>query len=526
MPKDCHDKHKHCSIITPKNTDVPTEKGLAKNCPPLVNPLNSDFRYNISCEAKQIFESKGISQKQLDKLKCDIGAIYPWDDLYDSLRINRTNIEVYPLAIIMTKKTTQIMEAFKFTQKYNFNFSNRGGAHNNAGYSLCNGVVIDQHLHNNINVHEKSEPTACVDAGCLNGPVIKELAKYDLALVTGTSPDTGVAGLTLGGGFSFLMRRDGLTIDNLLNIEMILANGKIVNVNANEYPDLFWACRGGGGGNFGIVLSYKYRVEKIKKACVFQITYGFSQITSVLNTWQQWAPTVDNNLTSELDISNFSGTLNVVVSGQYIGCIDKLRQLIAPLLSLAQNTTKIFIKELPFEDACKFFTGMQTPVDCRDMYNGFAKPKTSVPVVRKDYFRRRTRFAYNSWNQQTLQNIQTQMQNAPPNSELLLWALGGKIKQVSSTATAFPHRNALWFCIFSTYWQDPFKEKVFHINWLDNFYRSMEPVTKGVYVNFSDPELKDYLCEYYGENKARLIQVKAKYDPGNIFNFPQSIPIA
>jgi FAD/FMN-containing dehydrogenase len=512
MPEDCE--------IKPEDVNVPTPDNVNKHCPPKVDALKSYFRYNISCQTKDIFESKNIKKSQLEKLKCDIGAVYPWDELYNTLRINLTNVDVYPLVIFLPTKKSQVEKAFDFTQKYAFNFSCRGGAHNNAGYSLCNGIVIDQHLHNKVEINNTRHPTAVVSAGCLNGPTLKELAKHDLALVTGTCPDTGIAGLTLGGGFSYLMRRNGMTIDNLLNIEMILPNGRITDVNEKEHPDLFWACRGGGGGNFGLVLNYKFKVEKLDKVSVFQIIYPFEDAVKVLDKWQVWAPHTDNDLTAELQINNMTGNLQVIISGQFVGCEHHLKELIKPILGLAKKE-QVYVKEMSFVDACRFFSGSQTAKDCRHEFTKFDPPNND----RVDYFRRRTRFSYHHWDRETLHRVKKHLQKAPPNSDLILWALGGNIRKVGERDTAFPHRKALWFCIFSTYWSDPFVEKEKHIKWLNDFYNSMNSVTKGCYVNFSDPELDDYLHEFYAQNKNKLIEIKSKYDKSNVFNFPQSIPV-
>ena len=206
----------------------------------------------------------------------------------------------------MAQNVNDVQNALKFALKYKIPICARSGAHNNEGYSLCTGMVIDQSMRKSkfkVNIKRMLIKT---EAGVFNGDIASALAEYNVALPAGTCPNVGISGLVLGGGVGFLMRKYGLTCDNLVELDIILADGSLVTVNESKHTDLFWACKGGGGGNFGIVTSFTFKVYPIKDVCIFEITYDLKYIEETLQLWQEWAPKVDDRLTSEYNIATAS----------------------------------------------------------------------------------------------------------------------------------------------------------------------------------------------------------------------------
>lgn len=177
----------------------------------------------------------------------------------------------------------------------------RNGAHSSSGFSLCEGMVIDQRFRTKIYVNIKTNQ-ATIEAGVLLSPLSVELGKLVLALPSGSCPNNGFCGLTLGGGIGFLTRKFGVTSDSLLELRTVLANDEMVTANNVENEDLYWASKGGGGCNFGIVTSFTFQVQPINEVVIFQLTYSFDVVKKVLDAWQHWAPFTVDELTAELDI--------------------------------------------------------------------------------------------------------------------------------------------------------------------------------------------------------------------------------
>lgn len=494
-------------------------------CNPELDPLALDYHYDIICLTRREFKEKGITPEVLEELKRKVTVLFPWDAGYNATRQNvNRRFNIFPVMIILAKSTEDVMTAIKFARKYNIQPSARGGAHSAEGYSLCSGMVIDQGARKGIIVDQECKDVvyATIEPGNTNGTIIPALSKYGLALPAGTCPGVGI-GAPLGGGVGLTMRRFGLTCDNLVELEMVDAEGKLIRANKTENSDLFWASQGGGGGNMGIITSLKLQVFPVDKVIVFDLRWPLTpgttpdslstmtrQLTSIVDAWQKWAPATNDKISSIMSLR----PQEIKLLGFYLGkSKTNLRTLLQPILDISVSREKTDLFRAPYIDARRYAAG----------------PPDRIP-----YFKVKSVMVKKYWTAPAFGIIAKFLSIAPPDSNFALEAFGGAVNRVKPTATAFVHRQDLFWGEFVTLWTNPEDEKK-HLTWAQDFYTAMSPFVQGsrskpralaAYVNVVDVDLPDYMESYYGKNKRRLALVKNKYDPDNVFHFPQSIKAA
>jgi len=316
---------------------------------------------------------------------------------------------------------------------------------------------------------------------------------------SGVCPTPGIAGVTLGGGHSILSRPWGLTLDHLIELEMVDANGCIIRANANHNSDLYWAYRGAGGGNFGICTSFKFRTHKINTVEFAEISWDLKDLKPVLKSWQEYTlPCADKRFTSTLFMS-LGVEPSLLMQGVFLGSVQELQALLQPLLQTGSPLT-VTIEEIPWVEAA-------------------TQPIVPLP------FKSVGPYVYALLPEEALTIIEHFINNSPQHAttSVFFHGLGGAVAEVSNKATAYFYRKALSnMPIFATWDQE--EGAAASIRWTEDFRLAMLPYTKDVYVNTPDLSIKDWPDAYYSCNFDRLMDVKAKYDPKNIFNFPHSIP--
>jgi hypothetical protein len=369
------------------------------------------------------------------------------------------------------------------------------------------GIVIDVSDMKKIKLNKKSG-TAVVETGNRVGRIVDTLARQGFIAPFGDSPTVGIGGITLGGGIGPLARTTGLISDNLIELEMVDAKGRVLRANKKQNSDLLWASRGGGGGNFGIYTKYKFKVlHAPAKATVFRITWPWDQFEKVVKKWQVWAPNASTKLGSELNIGPKKGG-NVSMVGLFLGPkIEALRQL-KPILSVGTPTQKI-IRDLPYLEATKFLLPPD-PVLTQKFSNQFSSgfgrrpfPDKAIKIMREF--------------------LEKAEGGTPAGFFFLNW--GGAISRIAPKATAFFWRKAKFYVEWNSSWVKP-SHAARNIALARNTRKKLQPFIVGSYINVPDQGIKNSGPVYYGKNFARLRKVKAKYDPKNVFNNPQSIPPA
>jgi len=492
--------------------------------------LDLKYQYEISCQALSEYAAKGLTPSKLKKIQRHIPIVYPWNDGYQLFRNNyNRRWSYFPIGIIKCRHAKDVKRAIDFVREYKFEFSIRSGGHCSLAFSLSVSIIIDLSRMNKIKVvcNKESKCRATkvrgnkfvvVGPGAILGKVIKKISKYALSLPTGSCVNTGAGGLSCGGGISpSLVRLGGMTTDHLVSAKVLLANGKVVNANEKEHADLFFAIRGAGGCNFGIITEFTFHPCRFCGAIVFDIRYPWDLFSRVVEMWQNFAPFTCRRLSSELELfpPRFKAPENILpirIKGQFEGSEKIFYKLMEPFVSLAKGKGSIIVKCVKtFAESGRFWGGtIQT------------------------YYQNASIFWYDKLSAQAIDTMATFLKNAPHAGAFIAFnAMLGAVADVPSCATAFPHRKALfWNLIEGTTLNPQFlpQQQI----WVNRLYDALIRFAKKVagttpgYVNAPQQNLqKDdkYLYAYYANNIYRLVNIKNKYDPKNFFRFEQSIPL-
>jgi FAD/FMN-containing dehydrogenase len=430
-------------------------------------------------------------------------VIWPQDPAYDEARLAfNTRFSRFPAAIVVCSSVADVQNAVRWARQQGIPLRARSGGHSYEAFCvLDDGLVIDLGGFQEITV-DTARGEAVVGAGVRLGHFYRRLGEDGVTVPSGTCQGVGIAGLTLGGGIGFLSRQYGLTCDNLLAVDMVDANGDIVRASEQDHPDLFWALRGGGGGNFGIATSFTFRVHPVAEVSLCSISWPWEDVAEVIDAWQQWAPVTDERLTTGLGVPNPAGG-TITSTGQFSGSPAELQSLIAPLMQ-AGRPSPPQVWSVPFLSAVEQFAGSDIAHSRFKNSSGLVSEPLSAAAIA---------------------TFVDQMRASPTASNLVgFFPLGGAVAAVDSTVTAFPHRRALFDMQYQAYWQDDADAQA-DIAWIRAIREAMFPYTNGAYVNYIDAEIADWATAYYGPNLARLSKVKATYDQDDVFNGPQSIPI-
>ncbi|MBE9012555.1 FAD-binding oxidoreductase [Pseudanabaenaceae cyanobacterium LEGE 13415] len=437
-------------------------------------------------------------------------VIYAGEAGYEDARSNfNARFSASPFAIVFCQSVQDVINAVNWARISGIPVRIRSGRHNYEAFSVANdALIIDL---NDMEQMQVKDGKATIQAGAELVPIYETLSAQGVTIPGGSCATVGITGLTLGGGYGLLARWKGLTCDSLLSVEFVTAAGKVITANATQNADLFWALRGSGGGNFGIVTSLSYQVHPIDKVTLYQLSWNWTEIERIMQFWQTWAPKTDDRHTSILKLVPESvGSLFVV--GQFVGTEAELRQILEPLLALAPKA--ISIETLPYIEAVYAFAGLKPgyPKRLAHWHGSQTKFKNASDYVAHPLSADGIATVINFLKQTPSKNIVLQFDS-----------YGGAIAKIPSDATAFPHRQVLFNIQYQTYWTKP-QDQTAHINWVRNFRAAMQPyVTGGCYINYCDRDLKNWQTAYYGNNWQKLKQVKQKYDPDNFFNFEQSV---
>jgi FAD/FMN-containing dehydrogenase len=377
------------------------------------------------------------------------------------------------------------------------------------------GLVIDLTDLDGIAVNQPAR-SAVVGAGARLIDVYARLANRGATIPAGSCPTVGVGGLALGGGVGFASRKLGTTADNVLSVQIVTADGRIRTCDRTTHADLYWACRGGGGGNFGVVTSFRFRIHPVTRASYFVITWPWSSIKDVVAAWQRFAPHAPDGLFSICRLATGATQPTVQAFGQFFGSEAKLRQLLAPLRdvpggSLATGTSS-------YLDLMERWAGCLTLEfeECH-LAPGGSLARTRF-AAKSDYVAKRLPAA-------GIATLRTRIEQRQGHGggAAILDSYGGAINRVPLGATAFVHRHELFSIQYYAGIANAAGDAA-ALAWLRGFRSAMRPFASGfAYQNYIDADLVDWEHAYYGSNYPRLRLVKSKYDPDNVFRFRQSI---
>jgi FAD/FMN-containing dehydrogenase len=456
------------------------------------------------------------------------GKMYPaakelFDPRYDAKR---------PAGIAYCATARDVSACVNFVRKFGLTVSARSGGHSYGGWSSNNGgLIVDVTAINYFNVGAGS---VTVGTGIHLIDFYHRLASRGLAVPGGSCATVGIAGLTLGGGVGVLSRAFGLTSDNLESLRIVTADGVIRTASASSNPSLYWASRGGGGGNFGIAVSFTFRTRRLGSVVLFFLQWPWSAAARVMAGWQNWAPYQPDALWSNLHMSAApgGGTPVVQVGGTYLGSVAGCKALLAKLYSRVgsapQNPGNVFatsyLNAMMIEAGCGSFSYSECHLPSQTKDGRLAR----VPSYAKsDFFTKKIPPAGIAKMVAGIERMRGVRGAAGGVGAVAFDAFGGALNRPSATSTAFVHRNSLYLAQYSTSWNagagGAGSDR--QHTWLRSFYGSLHPYASGqAYVNYQDPDLANWQTAYYGANLARLRTVKTAYDPHQLFKFPQSIP--
>lgn len=451
-----------------------------------------------------MMENEAIFKKFAKEFQGEI--ILPEDDQYHAARQLWNGLyDKYPAAVARCGSPHDVIAAVNFASENDVVVSVKGGGHDYAGNSVCNdGLVIDLSPMNKVDVDE-NQRTARVEGGATVGLFDAEAQKYGLATTTGTVSTIGIGGLALGGGSGYLSRRFGMTLDNVLSVDIVTADGNLVTASEKENEDLFWAVRG-GGGNFGIVTSFKFQLHEVgPEVLSFQAYFPYEDSRKVLQFYREFMKEAPDKLQCYVFFLNvppvepfpaeYYGKTTCAFIACHTGDPEKGKSELQPLKEFG-NPFLSFLQTMEY-------TAIQKSFDA-------GMPKGLRWFTKAHYL--------NKLSDTAIESLMEHTQSLPGAFTVAyLEPMGGEANRVDPAATAFPHRNTAYSVHIFPGWDDPSKDGA-NIKWAKEFYQAMHKESAGgVYVNLLSHDEKERVKAAYGENYDRLARVKRKWDPGNFF---------
>jgi FAD/FMN-containing dehydrogenase len=453
---------------------------------------------------------KEASEKLKGKLMGHV--VLPDDPKYDEMRtIWNAMIDRRPAIIVQCAKAEDVLPALQFARQHGLEISIRGAGHNIAGNALCDGgMMVDLSTMKKVGV-DAARRRAYVEPGATLGDFDEVVQAHGLATPVGINSTTGISGLTLGGGFGWLTRKYGMTIDNLVSAEMILADGKKIRASQTENADLFWAIRG-GGGNFGVVTQFEFQLHPVgPEILAGLIVFPFDQAKQVLRQYREFVKSAPEELNVWVVLrqapplpflpKEVHGEKVVVLPIFYVGDIAAGNKLIAPLHRFG-NAHGTHIGAQPYVQWQKAFDPLLTP-------------------GARNYWKSHN---FTELRDEALDTMIEFANRLPsPQCEIFIGLIAGAANRVPAEAMAYGHRETKFVLNVHGRWEEAAQDQA-GIAWARAFFDASAPyASAGAYVNFMTEDETDRVAAAYGANYARLAQIKMRYDPENLFHLNQNI---
>jgi FAD/FMN-containing dehydrogenase len=438
--------------------------------------------------------------------------VLPGDANYDAAReVWNAAHDKRPALIVQCRSQADVIRAVEFARSQSLPVAVRGGSHSIPGFSTCDGgIVIDLGAMKGVRV-DVAQRTVRAQGGVTWGELDHETQAYGLATTGGLVSTTGIAGFTLGGGVGWLMRKHGLACDNLISADVVTADGQLVTASEHENQELLWGLRG-GGGNFGVVTSLEFRLQPvgpmITAAVVF---YPGDRAAEILSFYRDFVKTVPDELTTLLNLLTappapflpeaWHGKRIVGLIGMHCGSLEDGKRAVQPLRDLG-NPIADLTGPMPY-------VGMQSLIDGLWARGAHSYMKAGYLCALDE----------NAIHGLVRHHVEV----TSPKSEIHVHHFGGAVARVPPKSAAYGERDAPFIvnALASAFTGDGFER---HVNWAQSLYRALAPSsTGGAYINFLSNEGQDRVRAAYGDKYDRLVALKDRYDPTNLFKLNQNI---
>jgi FAD/FMN-containing dehydrogenase len=433
---------------------------------------------------------------------------------------------LHPQAIARCASADDVRACIAFARRSGIAITPRSGGHSFGGWSGGPGLVVDVGSLASIDVRGDD---ATIGAGARLADVYAAVAAQGRGIAAGSCPTVGIAGLTLGGGLGVLSRAWGLTCDSVVSVDVVTADGTSRTCDAERDAELFWALRGGGGGNFGIVTAFTMRTHPAAPLAIAFVTWPWSKAGEVVRAWHGWMAAMPDTLWSNVHLDAASGpepTLLVHAVGLEDPTVlqTQLDRLVSAVGGAPDGRTVLvrpYADAMLLEGGCAQLTLAQCHLTNTDPDGELARETTAAKSAIATVPLTDAAIGAMLGGLEDLQSLP----NAGAGS-ILIDSVGGAVSRIAADATAFPHRSAVATLQLVAGWHAdaPSATADASMAWLRSLYGRVRPlVGTGAYVNYADPDLLDWQQAYYGANYARLQRVRATYDPDRLFTFPQAI---
>jgi len=454
-----------------------------------------------------------VSEFTLDQLRERVrGAIItPGDDEYDDARaVYNAMIDRRPRVIVRAADAGDVMAAVDYARENGLDLAVRGGSHSVPGFGTCDdGVVIDLGGMRGVRV-DPVRRTARAEGGATLGDLNHATHAFGLATTGGIISTTGIGGLTLGGGMGYLARKFGLTIDNLMSADVVTADGRLLVASEKENEDFFWALRG-GGGNFGVVTSFEYRLHSVKDVYGGPIFFELDEAETVLRFYREFIASAPEEL-GGFPAFQIAPPLPFIPEGRHGDTFIIMVACWAGPLAEGERAIK------PIRDVAPVVAEFVGPMPYPALNSAF---DALVPAGLQHYWK--ASFVKDLTDASIAAHLQHGPRIPTMNSALHIYPINGAVQRVPSDATAFAYRDANFATVIAGMWPDPADNEA-NIEWVRDYYAATAPHSEeGAYINFLSGDDQDRVRASYRGNYDRLVDVKRTYDPGNLFHLNQNI---
>ncbi|MFC7841155.1 FAD-binding oxidoreductase [Streptomyces sp. NPDC057382] len=430
-----------------------------------------------------------------------------------------------PAAVAYVSHADDIRTALAYARTHALRVAIRNGGHSYAGWSSGDGrLIVDVSKLSRVRAFGDS---AVVGAGAKLIDVYRALAAKGVTIPAGSCPTVGVSGLTLGGGHGVVSRAYGLTCDSLTRATLITADGKQLTADSRENTDLFWALRGAGNGNFGVVTELHFKTHPAPQGVSAYLSWPWSKAAAVVRAWQEWGPSQPDEIWSSLHLANAAGgTPTVSVAAFSLGTHGELKNAVDRLADrVGAPARRVSLKRRSYEESMEVYAGCSSfPTDAQCHLPGTTPGRSSQGALGRETYAAASDFFDRSLSAAGIRTLLTQIAAVRGGTgSIALTALGGAVNRVSPTATAFVHRRSRMLAQYIGAWRAGTSGTTAR-DWLASAHRAMRPHASGAaYQNYTDPTLTDWRKAYYGDAATRLAKLKKQYDPDRFFTYPQAL---